>query len=538
MSEPSGAAGPESSGRGGPGSDAELLNRIRSGDPTCYGVLRARHAAAARDLAGLLVSGPAAADELADGAFAGVLDAIVRGGGPSDAFRPYLLAAVRRQASGGAAPVPVDEQQIPDPGQPQPDPAASPADAAAIAAFLSLPERWRAVLWHLDIEAAAPASVAALLGLSAAGVAELAARARDGLARAQAQIHPANDTSADQVAVLRGAVAPVFLGAAASDYLARFAGAPGGPGGAAPAGAGVLAGFAAPAWLAGKLRGSSRQQRAIAAGAGVLAAIFVVGIYVLALGSSGGTVSVTAHRSPVRAAAPPTSPAASPAPTRPTASRSADPASQHRAAGGTGPTTATPLPSTPAPTSPSPSPVTAQVSAQINVFGPGGYGDVAGVAFGVADSGPAATETLTASISLPAGTALVTSQQGPSSSSPDATSRNAETADVNGWSCQAVGGGAACVHGAISATAQAGGMIAIQVTGSAACGQHVTVTVTGGTSPATAQSAGTIQCDSGHGPGHGPDPGHGPGHGRWPGHGWGGHGGHGARDTAGPAQRY
>src|ERR1022692_4974035 len=85
-------------------SDAELLNTIRSGGTVAPALLRGRHAAAARGLAGQLVSGQAAADDVAASAFAQVLDAVRRGGGPTDAFRPYLLTAVRRGGPGRRGP--------------------------------------------------------------------------------------------------------------------------------------------------------------------------------------------------------------------------------------------------------------------------------------------------------------------------------------------------------------------------------------------------------------------------------------------------
>jgi DNA-directed RNA polymerase specialized sigma24 family protein len=112
----------ESSSANVPASDAELLNTIRSGGTGAPALLRGRHATAARTLAGQLVSGQAAADDVAARAFAQVLDAIRRGGGPTDAFRPYLLTAIRRAADGSRgnanAEIPTDEQQITDPGQP------------------------------------------------------------------------------------------------------------------------------------------------------------------------------------------------------------------------------------------------------------------------------------------------------------------------------------------------------------------------------------------------------------------------------------
>jgi DNA-directed RNA polymerase specialized sigma24 family protein len=222
----------EASGASVPGSDAELLNTIRSGDAGPFELLRARHAAAARYLAGHVVREPAAADAVVDVAFAQVLDAIRRGGGPTDAFRPYLLTAVRRAAregGAGGAPIPTDEQQIPDPGQLLIDPAvASLEGSPAVPAFLSLPERWRAVLWHTEIEGATPAEAAPLLGLSAASVTELADRARDGLARAHLRLRLAAGEHepaalADVGATLRQTVAPIVLGSAAAAYLAGLA---------------------------------------------------------------------------------------------------------------------------------------------------------------------------------------------------------------------------------------------------------------------------------------------------------------------------
>src|SRR5580698_2512284 len=208
-----------------PGSDAALLNAIRSGDPGAYSVLRARHGAAARRLASHLPRGSASADDVVDWAFAQVLDAIRRGGGPTDAFRPYLLTATSRAArdcdAGIAAPVPTDEQDIPDPGQL----VAGLAGDPTVSAFLSLPERWRAVLWHTEVEGAAPGAVASLFGLSAADTAELAAAARDGLARSAEFGSPdaSPERAAQVAAALRSSVALVVLGPAASDYLTEAA---------------------------------------------------------------------------------------------------------------------------------------------------------------------------------------------------------------------------------------------------------------------------------------------------------------------------
>jgi DNA-directed RNA polymerase specialized sigma24 family protein len=208
-----------------PGSDAALLNAIRSGDPGAYDVLRARHGAAARRLARYLPRGGAAADDVVDWSFTQVLDAIRRGGGPTDAFRPYLLTATARAArdcaAGEAAPVPADDQDIPAPGL---LPGGNSRDPV-VAAFLSLPERWRAVLWHTEVEGTAPAAVASLFGLSAEGTADLAASAREGLGRSLDIDGPeaGGVGLTDLTGALRASVAPLVLGPATTAYLADAA---------------------------------------------------------------------------------------------------------------------------------------------------------------------------------------------------------------------------------------------------------------------------------------------------------------------------
>jgi DNA-directed RNA polymerase specialized sigma24 family protein len=621
----------ESSGVSVPDSDAELLNTIRSGGPGAFDLLRARHEAAARSFAGNLEADPAAADDLVARAFDRVLAAIRRGGGPTDAFRPYLLTAIRRAAldagSGESTRIPADEQQITDPGQLLTDPAAADlADSPVVAAFLALPERWRAVLWHTEVEGATPAEAASVLGLPAPGVAELANRARDGLAREYRQLQKAAGDGehadlGDVGAALRSTVAPVILGETATAYLAGLAHpaaaptpgtaagsapavgalaggapaggvAPGGPLAAGPAGspgparpvsAGVAVGPAG-GWLGGKLRGTSPQQRTVAGGIAALLVIFAIGGYVLTLRPAAGSQQASGHPT---AAGPPSPPAqVSSAPAAPASSPAAasspdrSPSSPPSTTGpGTSPTSARPLVTAsppapppasqaPAPPRPTPSPrhptsspskpgipvpvpvlpqptrsPAAQVTAQISVSGPVGFSNVVEVTFGITDTGPAATGQLTASITLPAGSTLMSGSPlapGPAPAPdpsltpspapgptltpgppplPDPTAApdpaatpglallagpalklgSTLTAGWNGpgatgWTCSAEGTGAACVHGPIVAAAQTDGILAVMVTGSAACGQPVQVMVTGGTSASSAQSAGTIEC--------------------------------------------
>lgn len=499
----------ESSGGSTPAGDAELLNRIRSGRPESYDVLRARHAAAAACLADRLGLDPDTATISVDTAFTLILDAIKRGGGPTDAFRPYLLTAIRRVAAGVG--VPADDQQIPDPGQLfDGPPAAGGLGVPLAAAFTSLPERWRAVLWHADIERAAPADIGPVLGLAPAEVTALTANARSGLRHAYLQ-HQAGGggrkpaSLADTGPALRTVVAPMVLGTATAGYLvaiARLA--------RSHRAAGSVQGLLArlsPAevaglgWLGGRPGGSPRRRRALAA-AGALLAVFAVSGYVLFASSAGG---VPAGRQRL-AAAVPSPPGASvpadpptPGSTAPTGTASASAASGHRhRRHKSRPHQAAPPPPAPAPSTPPPphkaAPPAAHVTAEISVFGPGSHGNVAGVAFGITNGGPKSTGKLTAWITLPAGSKFVHGHHGAGASW-------GHGGWTGGWTCSADSHGAVCTHDALAASARSGSFLAAEVTSSSACGQPVSVTVTGGSAPASAQSSGTIQCG---GPGHGP----------------------------------
>src|ERR1700691_273596 len=248
--------------------DAELIARSRLGDSGAYGVLYQRHAPAARRLAAHLVMRPADIDDVVAETFARVLSAMVSGNGPVEAFRPYLLTALRRvavdQIRRQRKQIPTDESELPDQAEPFADPVIAELDRSLVAqAFRTLPERWSAVLWHTEVEEARPAEVAELLGLSANAVAALRYRAREGLREAYLQSHlsspiPAEcrpvagklgayvrgrlarrqareverhlhqcrlcaSACADLKSVndsLRGLLAPVILGTAAAGYLA------------------------------------------------------------------------------------------------------------------------------------------------------------------------------------------------------------------------------------------------------------------------------------------------------------------------------
>ncbi|MFL1380717.1 sigma-70 family RNA polymerase sigma factor [Nocardiopsis protaetiae] len=182
--------------------DAEYIRRVREGETSAYAVLYERHAACARGLARQLLRGDAEVEDAVAEAFTRVLSVIQRGKGPTDSFRPYLLTAVRNAAydrgRGEKRQVVTDDMESLDPGVPFVDPALEGLERSLIArAFLSLPERWQAVLWHTEIEGVKPAEAAAILGLNANGVAALAYRAREGLRQAYLQMHLAGGTVAE-----------------------------------------------------------------------------------------------------------------------------------------------------------------------------------------------------------------------------------------------------------------------------------------------------------------------------------------------------
>ncbi|SEG75963.1 RNA polymerase sigma factor, sigma-70 family [Nonomuraea solani] len=176
-----------------PQSDADLLQAVREGNAAAYGELYERHVGAARALARQLARRAEVEDVVAE-SFTKILEMVGRGGGPESGFRTYLLTAVRRtvydRSRIESRQVTTGEIELYDPGVPFVDPALVGLEKSLIArAYLSLPERWRAVLWHTEVERAKPAEVAPLLGLSANGVAALAYRAREGLRQAYLQMH-------------------------------------------------------------------------------------------------------------------------------------------------------------------------------------------------------------------------------------------------------------------------------------------------------------------------------------------------------------
>ncbi|NUT51237.1 MAG: sigma-70 family RNA polymerase sigma factor, partial [Saccharothrix sp.] len=177
--------------------DRELLARVRAGDDGAFGELFTRHAEAVRRFALRHVREHAEADDLTAEAFFRVLQAIRRGNGPTEHVRTYLLTVARRVAwewSGRRRDVPVEDEELSLRVEPFPDVTANRPEHTLISrAFTSLPERWRTVLWQVEVEGARPAAVAPTFGLSPNAMAALARRAREGLRAAYLQAHLAQD---------------------------------------------------------------------------------------------------------------------------------------------------------------------------------------------------------------------------------------------------------------------------------------------------------------------------------------------------------
>ncbi|MEU0194924.1 sigma-70 family RNA polymerase sigma factor [Streptomyces afghaniensis] len=200
-----------------PPSDADLIDRMRSGDDTAYEELFRRHAQAVRRYARTCCRDAHTADDLTAEVFARMLQAVRGGSGPEHAVRAYLLTSVRRVAASWTRSA--RREQLVD------DFAVFAAQSArgsyvsdddtldlgadvramhdaersmAMRAFRSLPERWQAVLWHTEVEDESPSEVATLFGLDANGTRVLASRAREGLRQAYLQAHVSAALTADE----------------------------------------------------------------------------------------------------------------------------------------------------------------------------------------------------------------------------------------------------------------------------------------------------------------------------------------------------
>ncbi|MFJ8045726.1 sigma-70 family RNA polymerase sigma factor [Kitasatospora sp. NPDC096147] len=185
-------------------SDAELAHAVKYFAPgderarEAVAQLYRRHHGPVLAYARSCCHDPHTAEDLASEAFACTLRAVRAGRGPEAAWRPYLLAVVRRTAadwwrSSRRTDLTPDFERhlIPAPDRDGGEPHVLRKEQRALVAraFGSLPERWQAVLWHGVVEGESAEQVGLVLGIGASGVGSLAARAREGLRTAYLAAH-------------------------------------------------------------------------------------------------------------------------------------------------------------------------------------------------------------------------------------------------------------------------------------------------------------------------------------------------------------
>lgn len=163
--------------------DFELIAAYRDGDTEAGAELWRRHHPAALSYARRL-AGASGADDIAAEAFTRVLSAIAAGRGPTEAFRSYLMSTVHNvfvsQARSESRTRPTDQVDLIADSQVRID---TGEDASVLplvsAAFATLPERSRAILWFTIVEGESLETAGSYLGITPAAAGALAYRARN-----------------------------------------------------------------------------------------------------------------------------------------------------------------------------------------------------------------------------------------------------------------------------------------------------------------------------------------------------------------------
>ncbi|GAA3698071.1 hypothetical protein GCM10022377_08730 [Zhihengliuella alba] len=306
--------------------DAELIGAARDGSDEAYAALYQRHYDAALRTARWRLFDSSLAEDVVADSFSAMLQLLRAGRGPDEAFRPYLLTCVSRRAlrmnQADDRELNTDSIELFEKDTDHADPVMDSFESELLGqAFRSLPERWQLVLWHLEIEGAKPADLAAQLGSSANAVSAIGVRAREGLRAAYLSAHmnaqtfegcsQADRTAAylrgslsakkqqryeehlehcsacfsavmqlkDVSAAMHSVIAPLFLGTGAAAFLGWLPVSGLVAGAAGAAGAGAAGAGAATAPKPGLL-GSTQGVTLVVVGAAVAAAAVVGGVAV------------------------------------------------------------------------------------------------------------------------------------------------------------------------------------------------------------------------------------------------------------------
>jgi RNA polymerase sigma factor (sigma-70 family) len=174
--------------------DAELSELVRQGRNDAYAELWRRHADASRRFAAgyRRLADP---EDLVAEAYAMTLRALRAGQGPTGPFKPYLFTTIRRLAQRALERSSHDAYETPEeladelPELPVFSEEEGDDRRIVAEAFARLPERWRTVLWHTEVEGRSNAEIGELMGLKPTAVAVLAFRARAALREAWLATH-------------------------------------------------------------------------------------------------------------------------------------------------------------------------------------------------------------------------------------------------------------------------------------------------------------------------------------------------------------
>lgn len=175
--------------------DPELADMSRANDDAAFAELWRRHIRAGTTAARQF-SAIADPQDIVSEAYLRILRALQQGGGPREAFRPYLYRTIHNIALDWRSRHPsVSLEDTADLIEPQQSIEIGVLENTITAmAFEELPERWRAVLWYLEVEGMAPSDAAPFLGLSPNATSALAVRAHEGFKKSWLQAH-VNDRS-------------------------------------------------------------------------------------------------------------------------------------------------------------------------------------------------------------------------------------------------------------------------------------------------------------------------------------------------------
>ncbi|NUT96439.1 MAG: sigma-70 family RNA polymerase sigma factor [Saccharothrix sp.] len=181
--------------RAGDETDDDLAEAVRAGELGAFSTLYDRHVEACLRFARYLGASDEVAEDVVAESFTRIFVQLVRGKGPTTAFRSYAFSAVRanlinavrrdhRQDLAGDPEASIGEAEMPIG-----DLLESIVLARALAA---LPGRWQEVLWRVEVEGETPATLAERFGMTPNAVAALTYRAREGLRAAYLQAHVQN----------------------------------------------------------------------------------------------------------------------------------------------------------------------------------------------------------------------------------------------------------------------------------------------------------------------------------------------------------